>query len=203
MYSKYLNNPLKEIIVALKIKKLSKELKDDYLHFFDDIAFCDNPAWSECYCTHFYYADGDNLDNITRKETRACVTDRMNNGKHNGFIAYLDNKPVGWVNADSKENYSRIIKNEEIDYDKEKKVGSIVCFVVDHNHRGKGIAKALLVEACRYLKENGYDCVESYPLKSPENDAENYHGPLKMYFDKGFVVTKELNNLSVVTKDFK
>ena len=189
--------------MEVKIRKLSKELMDDYLHFFDDIAFCDNPAWSECYCSHFYYGDGDDFDNVTGKETRACVVDRMNRGKHNGFIAYLDGNPVGWVNADIKENYIRIIGNEEIGYDQKKKVGSIVCFVVDHKHRGKGLATALLVEACTYFEDHGYDCVEAYPLKSPENNAENYHGPLKMYLSNGFVITKALDNMSVLTRTFK
>lgn len=189
--------------MELKIKKLSKELIDDYLHYFDDIAFCDNPSWSECYCTHFYYSEGDDFDNITGEETRACVVDRMNSGKHNGFIAYIDGKPVGWINADIKENYIRIMENEEVDYDREKKVGSIVCFVVDHNNRGKGIATSLLAEACRFFEDNGYDSVEAYPLKSPKNIAENYHGPLKMFLSNGFVVAKELNDICVVTKHLK
>ena len=188
--------------MALTIKKLSKELLDDYLHFFDDIAFCDNPSWSKCYCSFFYYEDDEVLDNITKEETRACVVRRINSGKHNGFMAFIDGEPVGWINAGRKENYDRVMANKDIDYTKGKKVGAIVCFVVDRHHRGKGIATALLRQACIDFQNNGYDLVEAYPRKSPENEAENYHGPLNMYLNNGFEVTKELDHIQVVGKSF-
>ena len=143
------------------------------------------------------------MDKITGEETRACVHARIMSGTHNGFIAYGDGQPVGWVNAGIKDNYRLIMENEEIGYDQEKKVGAIVCFVIDHKHRGKGIAKALLNAACKDFEDSGYDYIEAYPLKSPRNEAENYHGPLQMYLGYGFEITKELENVSVVTKYLK
>ncbi len=92
------------------------------------------------------------------------------------------------------------MNNKEIYYDSEKKVGSIVCFVVDHNHRGKGIATALLNEACKNFENRGYDLIEAYPRTLVKNVAENYHGPLNMYLKEGFVVSKVVDNMSVVTK---
>ena len=35
---------------GIVIKRLSPNLLDDFLYFFDDIAFRDNPEWSHCYC---------------------------------------------------------------------------------------------------------------------------------------------------------
>ena len=42
----------------IAIKALSLDLIDDFLYFFDEIAFTDNPEWSGCYCV-FYHHNGD------------------------------------------------------------------------------------------------------------------------------------------------
>jgi hypothetical protein len=39
------------------IKKLSPELVDDYLYFFDNIGFSDHKEWSWCYCTFYHFDD--------------------------------------------------------------------------------------------------------------------------------------------------
>ncbi len=39
----------------IKIRALSFELLDDYLGFFDNIAFSDHQEWSGCYCVHFHW----------------------------------------------------------------------------------------------------------------------------------------------------
>ncbi len=187
----------------LTIKKLNQDILKDYLHFFDDIAFCDNPSWSACYCSHFYYSEAEDLDGITSEHTRACVVKRTKEGTHNGFIAYVDEEPVGWINAGVKDNYTRVVEIKEIPNQTDKKVGAIVCFVIDHNHRGKGIATALLNEACKDFEDNGYDYVEAYPFKSPDNAAENYHGPLNMYLKNGFEITTELETMNVVRRMLK
>lgn len=189
--------------MTLQIKKLSKELLNDYLHFFDDIAICDNPEWSRCYCTFYYLLDEEITDDMTKEVTRNCIKDRIERDCHSGYLAFVDNEPVGWINAGIKENYVRVMDNKDITYDKNNKVASIVCFVVDKNHRGKGIATALLNEACKDFKFQDYDYVEAYPRKSPENDAENYHGPMTMYLKSGFIVNQELDEINVVRKYLK
>lgn len=187
----------------LKIKRLTPEIKDDYLHFFDEVAFCDNPSWSECYCSHFYFSESEDLENYTGTQPRDLVMERLACGKHHGFIAYIDDKPVGWVNTNNKTHYIRITENKEIGYDENQKIGSIVCFVIDHKNRGKGIATALLKEACNYFEALDYDAVEAYPINAPRNEAENYHGPMKMYLKYGFEVKKELELISVLEKKLK
>jgi len=40
-------SPISELIV----KELTPSLTDDFLLFFDSVAFVDNPDWSDCYCS--------------------------------------------------------------------------------------------------------------------------------------------------------
>jgi len=35
----------------LVVKDQTPSLRDDFLLFFDHVAFADNPDWSDCYCT--------------------------------------------------------------------------------------------------------------------------------------------------------
>jgi hypothetical protein len=35
----------------LVVKELTPSLRDDFLLFFDTVAFADNPDWSDCYCS--------------------------------------------------------------------------------------------------------------------------------------------------------
>jgi ribosomal protein S18 acetylase RimI-like enzyme len=118
----------------------------------------------------------------------------------NGFIAYLNDKPVGWCNADIITNYPRLVENNDIEIDKDKKIASVVCFIVDHNYRNKGIAKFLLAETCKYFKDQQFDYIEAYPRINPQNDAENYHGPQSLYESQGFKKIKELNDYVIVRK---
>lgn len=39
----------------LDIRPLTPEMLDDYLNFFDNVAFTDHPDWSQCYCMHFHW----------------------------------------------------------------------------------------------------------------------------------------------------
>jgi hypothetical protein len=41
----------------LVVKELTPSLRDDFLHFFDSVAFADNPDWSDCYCSAYHFAN--------------------------------------------------------------------------------------------------------------------------------------------------
>jgi len=37
----------------LVVRELTSSLRDDFLLFFDSVAFADNPDWSDCYCSAY------------------------------------------------------------------------------------------------------------------------------------------------------
>jgi ribosomal protein S18 acetylase RimI-like enzyme len=184
----------------ISIKKLEPSRVNDYMRFFDNIAFCDNPAWSLCYCCFYYLKEEDEPNEDIKNSIRTYAMDKISNGTLNGFLACSDGEPVGWCNADILTNYKRIMDNDEILKDASKKVGAIVCFVIDPNHRGKGIAAALLEAACDLFTTEGYDWIEAYPAKEADTPAENYHGPIQMYLNHGFEVIEELDTFYIVRR---
>src|SRR5207245_6130646 len=72
-------------------------------------------------------------------------------------------------------------------------VGSIMCFLVAPEHRGKGVCTALLNAAVNKFRRDGLQVAEGYPTTNPSKRSweipwaeENYKGPLNVYLKNGF-----------------
>jgi ribosomal protein S18 acetylase RimI-like enzyme len=187
--------------MKVTIKKLIPELVDDFLYYFDKIGFSNNPNWSGCYC-YFHHCPGTAQDWMKRskEQNRKDSKQLILTGKLNGFLAYDDTTPIGWINVDLKENYLKLPVDREIDVLKDGKIASIVCFLIAPAYRRKGIARKLLQESLKHLKNNGIKWVESYPRIGELSDAHSYHGPSSLYKAEGFVIIKEFENMYVMQK---
>jgi len=190
--------------MKLEIKPLKIELLDDFLYYFDNIGFADNPDWSVCYC-HFYHFAG----NIKEWETRTGDENRnasirlIRSGKMHGFLAYLDNKPIGWCNVNSRENFAKNLYEDNSPDSQKMKIAGIVCFLISPTHRKQGIARKLLKHAISHYKDQGYDYIESYPRVGELSDAHSYRGPLSLYESEGFTIYKKLKNFNVMRRSLK
>jgi len=172
------------MIDNITIKPLSQDLLDDYLNFFDNDAFADNKHWAACYCRCYHFDhDNCNWDKTTAKENRSAVMKLIKNGAIKGYLAYDSDKPIGWLNANHRNNYS-IVSYDKVD--KKENIGSLICFIIAKNYRQKGIARMLLNAACDGFKQQGFKYAEGYPVINIEGDDKNYHGPLSLYISEGF-----------------
>ncbi|MFX0106014.1 MAG: GNAT family N-acetyltransferase [Candidatus Hodarchaeota archaeon] len=181
------------------IKPLSPDLIDDFLYYFDKIAFSDNPDWATCYC-HFYHFAGTTKQFLKRsaEENRIKSKELILAGKMNGLIAYLDEKPVGWCNINSKENFARIPFEEELN----DKIASLICFIIAPSYRKQGIARQLLRYVCSNFKAKGFDLIEAYPRKGKNlSDAHSYRGPFSLYTSEGFTIYKKFKDFYVMRKN--
>ena len=93
-----------------------------------------------------------------------------------GLLAYLDGEPVGWVSLDRRERlehfeYSRKVKA----LDRPEGLWSIVCFVIDKEHRKQGLMGRLLKGALDYVRERGALVVEAYPIAA-RGELKSYQG---------------------------
>ena len=46
-----------DLMREIVVKELTPSLRDDFLMFFDSVAFADNPDWSDCYCSAYHFAN--------------------------------------------------------------------------------------------------------------------------------------------------
>jgi len=158
------------------IKELRIEFINDWYDFFENRAFTDHDEWKGCYCTALYYPKPEEYCSTSnrRKDYAKWLieTKRMR-----GYMAYENGKVIGWVNANSKEQYPRL---KDID-DGTEKILSIVCFLVDKEHRGQGIAQKMLDRIVKDAKGNGYLIIEAYPKKGAKSEYGKWNGPFEMY----------------------
>jgi GNAT superfamily N-acetyltransferase len=185
----------------IEIKILTPELLNDYLYYFDNVAFSDHEEWSQCYCMFFHMteemeAQYEKTGEIKNRENSIKY---INEGNLNGYIAYKDGKPVGWLNTDNRNAYVYLSHEKNADVwdeaDEGLSIKSLVCFTIAPDMRGKGVATKLLERALADAKAEGYDIAEAYPIKGEGDCFMNYLGPIKMYEKSGFEVHKELEHI--------
>lgn len=174
----------------LVIKDLSADLHDELMHFFDVIAFADNPHWARCFCSFFLSNTVDEYEARAREHNRAIRSDVIRSGRANGLVAYRLGRVVGWCHAAPK-NELPLLASWDPANTRDEKTGAVVCFMVAPDARRQGLATNLLHAACDYLRRRGMTAVEAYPpLTSPEDPTvwprRNYHGPLSMFVKAGF-----------------
>jgi GNAT superfamily N-acetyltransferase len=174
----------------------------DWLAFFDNDAFADNPDWSGCYC-HFFHADDAEkpFDERTPAENRAASIALIGQGRLQGYLAYSGGRPVGWCQAAPRRSIPNIASDDDLAVDDADDVGSIVCFLVAAPFRGRGVASALLEASCEGFRAAGLRTAEAYPRRAAEGAAANYHGPLALYANSGFKPYRDVDDLTIMRRD--
>lgn len=193
---------------CITVAEVGPDRIDDYFALFDR-AFADNPQWDGCYCAYYddRCADEDwdpSADRTLRRQQRAA---RLGSGAAHGLLAYADGIPVGWCNVTPRSAvvnlraYARAIEDPSDD------PAVIMCFVIDPEHRRRGVATALLAGALAAARRWGSPWLEAYPRK-PDGDvgpllwtAAAYKGPLGIYLAAGFRITRDLGPGYVVRHD--
>ena len=178
----------------LVVKELTPSLRDDFLLFFDSVAFADNPDWSDCYCSLYHFA------NKGKAESRRQASSHIEEERIHGFLAYDNGKPVGWCNVANRNSYPSLHWLMGPGPDKSERVGAIVCFVTAASHRNQGVASHLLDAACRKFSQKGLEFAEAYPVKESTSSAYNFPGPLSMYLKNGFTQHRDADWYLVVRK---
>jgi GNAT superfamily N-acetyltransferase len=187
----------------IRIKQLTENLTRDYLNFFDNIGFTDNPDWSTCYCTYFHHKGGvDEWNRTSKAGNRAVAIELIKNGALRGFLAYDTKTPIGFCNANIKTAYS-FEKNRGQVYGYEntdKATVAIVCFIVAPAMRKRGVGALLLENVIEHYARKGIRRFEAYPAKDATGDAPNYHGPEALYRSHGFVAVEEFDNYTIMRR---
>lgn len=161
------------MLEQLRIKRLSVETLDDFLDYFDHRAFLNDPNWEGCYC-QFYLNGGQEqtLDN------RSLACQRVEAGKMEGYLAYIDDKVAGWCAASNSLLFPMFPEAKE-------ELARILCFNVDPDLRGQGVSGRMLDLIIEDLALRGFEAVEAAP-NLEEYGVKSYRGSAEMFFKRGF-----------------
>ncbi len=192
----------------IRICKLTPEMLDDYLYFFENVAHTDNKEWDRCYCLNYCSDANANIDFSSPDVRREYAIKYIKSGKIQGYLAYCGNEVVGWCNANRKSDclhcggWQFISKNDK-DLDSNLNIKSVFCFTVAPDMRRKGIAAQLLRRVCEDAIRDGFDYIEAYPNKGESDIYDDYVGPLDLYKKFGFVIYNETDGRFVMQKRLK
>ncbi|MEY4079560.1 MAG: hypothetical protein RIS80_1329 [Actinomycetota bacterium] len=143
-------------------------------------AFETNPNWAGCYCQFYLDTDADiEGAEVTAERNRQKACDRIASGTMRGYLAFDGDEVVGWVAANKANNFAQLPPTSE-------ETARILCFIVEPNHQGKGVATALLDFAIEDLTTQGFTTVEAAPLASDEFASWAYRGKLSTFLKAGF-----------------
>ena len=197
----------------IEIKKLTPELAEDYAHFFDT-----TPHWgnedTKCYCITWcgdnVYHNGGSHWFDSPSERRIHAIERVQAGDIKGYLAYYDNKMVGWCNANTKSDCKECINYLRSDGGVPleeccitEKIKFIFCFAIAPEVQRKGVATQLLEYVCQDAAVNNYDFVETITNKEIVDASRDFNGPLAMYEKCGFNKHAEQGDKIVIRKALK
>ena len=136
------------------IRPVTPDQHDAVMHYFDMVAYADNPNWSRCFCMERLV---DDYDERTKEQNRASRSELILSAKANGLVAYRLGRVVGWCHAAPK---SELV---DVPGERSPQIGAIVCFVVAPDQRRQGIATQLLGAALEHLRSRRMKTAEAYP----------------------------------------
>ncbi len=194
----------------VEIRRLTPDLAEDYVHFFDVTTHDDNVAEHKCYCVCWSSDDYEGKDFSIVGERRKYAYEYVRNHNIQGYLAYKDNKIVGWCNANTKSDCLKCASwRRFMDYvpvegsDMNIRVKSIFCFMIAPEMKRKGIATLLLERICKDAVRDGFDFVEAYPYKESSYQSSDFGGHFELYQKNGFSVSAESEKGLVMRKQLK
>ncbi|MDQ2778060.1 MAG: GNAT family N-acetyltransferase [Pseudomonadota bacterium] len=174
-------------IAKIEVHPVSAERLADFLQFFDQEAFPDNPGWQSCYC-QFALVDHAQVQwsERTLQQNRQAACARIPAGTMQGLLAYREGRPVGWCNAAPRTLLDAFADEPDPPGHPATQVGQITCFVVAPAQRRSGVATALLQAACERFRQQGLAIVEAVTNPDAATDAQSHHGPVALFQAAGF-----------------
>jgi GNAT superfamily N-acetyltransferase len=158
----------------------------DWTRFFDHDGFADNPDWASCYCLEHHVPSTPEEPERAWRDSRSMMIDRLERGTTFGYLAYVDGRPAGWVNASLRADYDRY-RDVDPDGPDPTTVIGVSCFVVAPPYRRHGVASALLDRVIADASARGAVAIEAYPHDAPDaTDGGHYRGPRGMFEARGF-----------------
>lgn len=173
-------------IGEVDVHPVTENRLDDWIYFFDHDAFSDNPDWASCYCLEPHEPPPPDNPERPWRETREMMMTRLRTGGAAGYLAYVDGKAAGWVNASTRSDY-KIFETVDPDGPDPSSVIGVSCFVIAPPFRRHGVARILLNRVIADARGRGAAWVEAYPRNDPDDsDGAHFRGPRAMYDARGF-----------------
>ena len=191
-----------DTIGAVEVHPVTEDRIDDWTSFFDHDGFVGTPEWAACYCTEPFLLSPDEPTETEEsrpwRQNRATMQGLLRSGRAEGYLAYVDGRPAGWVNASKRSAYALFRRGDDADGD----VVGLSCFVIAPPYRRHGLAGQLLDRVIADAPSRGVSWIEAYPFTNAVRavDAKNFRGPRSLYDERGFEVVEARDRYVVMRR---
>ena len=159
-------------------------------------------ACAGCWCmwcrkpaSEFSYGRGE--------QNRRALKSLVDKGAEPGLIAYEKGRPVGWAALGPREEFRRLARARILKPLDERPAWSVPCLFVAREHRGRGVATALLKAAAKRARARGAKLIEGYPVDTrgkKSSDAFIWWGTVSAFKKAGFSVVKRPSKARAIVR---
>jgi GNAT superfamily N-acetyltransferase len=181
-----------EHIGSVIVEPVMPDHLDDWLSFFDHDAFTDRPWVASCYCFE-QHAPLLEPGLGVWKEQRAAMVGLFETGAAYGYLAFVDGRPAGWVNAALREAQVYALGN-----DADRTTITVSCFNMAPPYRAHGLSAELLDRVIADAPARGATRIEAHPQA---DNPSQFRGTASLYESRGFEVVKDLGWSTLVRLD--
>jgi len=187
-------------IADVTVHPVTEDRLADWLRFFDHEGFAGNPDWASCYCLEPHVPATAEQPERPWRNVRATMAGRLRGGTTFGYLAYVDGRAVGWVNASFRADYG-LYRRVDPDGPEPRSVIGVSCFVIAPPFRRHGVASVLLDRVIADASTRGASWIEGYPHNEPKgDDAGHFRGPRSIYEARGFRPIEVLDRYTVMRR---
>lgn len=182
-------------IGEVEVHPVTPDRLGDWLAYFDHDAFVDKPWVAACYCLEQHGKMAEPALGFWR-DNRQSMIDLFHAGKAYGYLAYVDGRPAGWVNAALRSNqiYGQGRSGDE-------RTISVSCFNIAPPYQGHKLSAALLDRVIADAAARDATVVEAYPRVAGGPPGQGaFRGSQSLYESRGFEHVTTIAGLDVVRR---
>lgn len=176
--------------MEIEVHELSPERWGDLERLFGPRGAC-----AGCWCMYWRLEKGERFDEVKGAAAKRRFRKLVMQGRARGFLAYVDDEPVGWLAAGRRVEFPKLDRAPSLACDDAERVHALPCFFVRSAFHGRGVATAMLSFAVKTLARQKAQVLEGYPVKPSAGTSRipaafAYTGTLPLFLRQGFRVVK-------------
>lgn len=150
--------------------------------------FGERGGYGGCWCM-FWRTTRAEFSRNQGQGNRSALKDLVEEGVPIGLLAYQGDHPVGWISVAPRHDYGSLNRSPVLRPVDDQPVWSIVCLLIDRQHRGQRLTVELIRAAIRHVNNHGGRILEAYPTLPRGRElapVSSYMGTPSMFEAAGF-----------------
>ena len=171
-------------LLGLEFLPLTPERWPDF-----EALFGERGAYGGCWCMWWRLKRAE-FERQQGEGNRLAMKAIVESGEIPGLLAYDGDRAVAWCSVALRECFPVLQRSWVLKPVDDTPVWSITCFFVDKNYRNIGMMSRLLDEAIEYVRAQGGEVLEGYPVEPKKGEiapTSTFVGLASVFERAGFV----------------